>query len=75
MIDRIGDLLGRQPDVDRLQHDSHHRNGEKGFKKSVAVPVENAHRVAGLDANLGKSARQPADAVAQIGVGQRLRSR
>ena len=68
MVDRVGDLLRRQPHVHRLQDHSHHRDGEKRLEKSVAVPVENADRIAGSHADLLKSARQPADAVAQFGV-------
>ena len=62
----------RKPHVDRLQHHSHHRNGEKGFKKSVAVPVEHPDRLARAHADFCEGARQPPDPITQFGVGQAL---
>ncbi len=47
MIDGVGDLFGRKPDIYRLQHRAHHRDRKEGFKKSVAVPVENANGLPG----------------------------
>ena len=72
MIDRIGDLLRRQTDVDRLQHRSHHRDGEKRFEISVAVPVKHADRVAGPHADRGQRAREPSDAVPKLSVSETL---
>ena len=70
MIDRVADLLRRQADVDRLKHRSHHRDREKGFEKSVAVPVQHSDRVARSNTDLSQRARQPPNAVPKLAVSQ-----
>jgi len=70
MIDRVADLLQRQADVDRLKHRSHHRDREKGFEKSVAVPVQHSDRVARSNTDLSQRARQPPNAVPKLAVSQ-----
>ena len=73
VIDRVEDLLGGEPDVDRLHDRAHHRDCEEGFEKPVAVPVENADRVAGFDADRGERRSQSVDALPDLSVGEPLR--
>jgi hypothetical protein len=54
------------------KHHSHHRDGEKRFKESVAVPVEDPDRLARHYTDSCEGARQPPDPVAQFGVGHAL---
>ncbi len=72
VIDRVGYLLGRQPHVDRLQDNAHHRDGKKGFKESVAIPIENSDGVAGTYADPLESACKSADAFAKFEIGETL---
>ena len=39
MVDGIGDLRRGQPDIDRMQHRTHHRHRKETFKIAVRVPV------------------------------------
>ncbi len=64
VIDRVGDLFGRQADVHRLQDGPHHRHRETGLEETVAVPVEYPDGVAHADTEPGEARRQPSDAVA-----------
>ena len=70
MIDRVGDLLRRQVDVDRQKHRSRHREREIRFEKSVAVPVQHSDRVARSNTDLSQRARQPPNAVPKLAVSQ-----
>ena len=69
VVDGVEYLLGRQADVDGVQHRAEHGHGEKAFQVAVAVPVHHRHRVAGPDAQFGEGAGQPADPLAQVAVG------
>ena len=59
MIYDVGDLFRRKLDLDRLQHRAHHRDRKEGFKKSVAVPVENANGLPGTHPDRCADARRP----------------
>ncbi len=65
VVHRIQQPLRRQREIDRLQHRPHHRHGEIAFEIAMAVPVEHAHDVARLDAEIGQPARQSPDALAK----------
>ena len=73
VVDRVGDLFRRQPDIDRLQHHSHHRNGEKRFEKPVAVPIENADGVARANSNAMQGRSEAADALPDVAIGEALK--
>jgi hypothetical protein len=68
MLERVEDLLGRQPHVHRHQRGGHHRHREIAFEVAVAVPVHHRHRVAGPDALPCQHVGEPADALAQAAV-------
>jgi hypothetical protein len=68
VVEGVQDLLGRQAHVHRLQDGAHHRHREEAFEVAVAVPVHHRHGVAGLHAQPGEHAGQPADALAQLAV-------
>src|SRR5262249_48648997 len=70
MVDRVGDLFWRQPDIDRLQHRSHHWDSEKRFKKSVAVPIENADGVARANSDVVQDRSEAADAFPDVAIGE-----
>ena len=69
VIDRIGDVLRRQADVNRLHDRAHHRDGEVALVIAVAIPLEDGDDVALLDADLGEPAREPPDAFAKLAEG------
>ena len=60
--DRVGDVVGHEADVHRLQDRAHHGNCEIAFVIAVAVPFEHGDDVALLDADLREAAGEPADA-------------
>ena len=69
VVDRVGDVLGRKAHVDHLQDSAHHRHCEIALVIAVAVPFEDGDDVALIDANLGKTAGEPPDALAEGPVG------
>ena len=70
VIDGIGDLLGREADVYRLQHRSHHRDCKECLKKPVAVPIENTDRISGPHAQFLQRGCEPSDAFSQLPISQ-----
>ena len=69
IVDRVGDIVGRQADVDRLHHRAHHRDREIALVIAVAVPFHDGDRVAFFDADLRQPARQTPDAFAELSIG------
>ena len=69
MIERIEDLLGRQPDVNGVQDRAQHGHGKEAFEIAVAVPIHHRHRVARLDPQSGQGTCQPVDPLAQVAIG------
>ena len=69
VIQRVEDLLGGEPDVDRVQHRTHHRNGEVRLEVAVAVELHRGHDVAGGDPQAAEPVREPADPLVQRAVG------
>ena len=65
VVDRVEHLLGRDPDVHRVQHRAHHRHGEKAFEVAVAVPVHDGDGGARLDAQRVERRREAAHALAE----------
>ena len=58
VVDHVGELLGEQPDVERVQHRAHRRHREVGLEVLLRVPQERADPVAGLDPEPRERARQ-----------------
>jgi hypothetical protein len=70
MVHDPGDLVGKQPRVDRVAHRPQARDGVIQFQMPVAIPGQRRHPVAGRDAHRRQTMRQLRDAPA--GVGQAL---
>ncbi|SAL07657.1 hypothetical protein AWB81_08213 [Caballeronia arationis] len=70
MVDRVGDLRWREPHVDRLQHGTHHRNGEVAFEVAMAVPVHHRDGAAHLRAVAAEAMCKARDALAHRAIGQ-----
>ena len=52
MVGDVGDVVGRQPRVDRMEHRAQTGNAEIELEMAMGVPGERAHPVAELDAQL-----------------------
>ena len=72
MVDRVGDLFRRQPDIHRLQHGSHHRDSKERFEKPVTVPIENADGVARANSNAMQRRSEAADALPDVAISEAL---
>jgi hypothetical protein len=70
VVDCVGDLFGRQTDIHRLQHGAHHRDCKERLKKAVAVPVEDAHGVAGHDPRFAQGRSETADPLPDLAIGE-----
>ena len=68
VLDREGDLLRREADVDGVEHRPHHRHGEEGLQVPVAVVVHHRHGVARLHPERREGAREPVDPLAELPV-------
>ena len=68
VIDRVEHLLGRDPDVHRVQHRTHHRHGEEAFEVAVAVPVHDRDRRTRADAERDERGREAVHALAERGI-------
>ena len=69
VLDRVQDLLGREADVDGVQHRAQHRDGEERLEVAVAVVVHDRHRVARLHPQRRQRAREAVHPLAQVRVG------
>ncbi|MCY1331853.1 hypothetical protein D9M69_175280 [compost metagenome] len=69
IVERVEDLLGRQPHIDGEQRGPHHRHAEIAFQVAVAVPVHHGHGAAMADVQRSQRRGQLADAVAEIAEG------
>ncbi len=65
VVDRVQDLAGRQPDIDRVQNGANHGYGEKAFKIAMAVPVHDGDRVTGTNAEFRQGIGQSAETLAK----------
>ncbi len=69
VVDDVGDVLGRQPEIDGVEHGAHQRRREVHLQVAVRVPRQCAHPVARPDPKGGQRSRQTRRAVAEVGVG------
>ena len=69
VVERVDDLLGREPPVDGLQRGAHAGDGEEALEVAVAVELHRGHDVAGGDPQAGEPVREPADPLVQRAVG------
>ena len=68
MVDRVEDLLGRQPHVDGVQRRPQHRNGKEAFQIAVAVVIHHRHHRALPQAQARQHRPQPRDPLAHLGI-------
>ena len=54
VVDDVGQLVGREANVERVQHRAHGGDGEIGLEVALVVPAERADAVALLDAEAGQ---------------------
>jgi hypothetical protein len=55
----VADLIGREPDVQRVQHRAHGRDGQVGLEVLGVVPHERADPLVAVDAKRAQRVRQP----------------
>ena len=60
VVDDVGELLGEQPDVQRVQHAPGARRGEVQLEVAGRVPRERRHAAVGGDAEVVEHAAEPA---------------
>jgi hypothetical protein len=69
IVEHVGDVVRCQADVDRLKDGAHHGHSEIALVVAVAVPIEDGDHVALFDADLGQSAGEAADTLAEGAIG------
>lgn len=72
MVDRVGELLGREPVVPGVQHRAHARHCEVGLQVPAGVPGQAEHSVARADAEIAQHGDEPTHPVTELGVGEPL---
>ena len=68
MVQRVADLIRRQPYVHCLQRSPQHRGRKHAFQIAVAVPIHDGHRIPHLDAEPRKQAGQAGDPLTQLAI-------
>ena len=68
MVNRVENLLRCQPDIDRVQHSTDHRDREKTLQVSMAIPIHHRDRGAGPYTKILKSARQALNPIEEFTV-------
>src|SRR5687768_16374777 len=63
-----GNLLGMEPDVERVEHRAHARHGEIQLEMTRRVPGEGRDAIARLDAHRLQGAREARCALADLSV-------
>ncbi len=66
VVDDVGDLVGEQADVDRVQDGAEARHAEVELEVALAVPAEGRHPVALLDAEPLEDAAEALDALGDL---------
>jgi hypothetical protein len=72
VVDDVGQVLGREADVDGVQHHAHEGRGEVDLHVAVGIPREGAHAVALLERQAGEGGGEPAHPLRVVGVGVTL---
>ncbi len=62
VVDDVGELVGVEAQVERVQHAAHQRDAEVGLEVRTVVPAERGDAVAGLDAEIEQRAGEAARA-------------
>ncbi len=72
VLDQEGQLFGRHPEVERVQHASGARDGEVRLQVPGAVPCQRRHAVPGPETKMLEGVHQLLGPAAELGVGQAL---
>ena len=72
VVDDVDELLGEQPDVQRVQHPAGARDGEVELEVAGRVPGEGGHPAVVADAEVVEHAAEPAGALGPVAVGGAL---
>ncbi len=70
VADDVGDLAGRQADIDRVQDRARLEDAEIGLEQLVRVVGDEAHPIAGLDADPHERVREPMRSLAELPIRQ-----
>src|SRR3546814_5990971 len=74
MVRDIGDLLGEEPRVERVEYDAHPRRTVPGGKMASTVPTHRRNAVAGLYPLRRERVRHALRVRADVGIGRSGRS-
>ena len=69
MVDDVGELVGVEAEVERVEDAAHERDAEVGLEVRAVVPAERGDAVAGLDAEVEQGPGEAAGAVGEVGEG------
>ena len=67
VVGDVGQLLGEQPEVQRVEHGAHRGDGQVGLEVLLGVPGEGGDPVALPDAEAGQGRGQPVGPVGHLG--------
>src|SRR5207245_11166310 len=66
IIQEVGELMRRKPDVQRKQYCARFRDAIVGLQQAMAIHAQEGDAVAGLDAGLAQSARKTANTLGKL---------
>ena len=69
VVDDIGELLGKEPNVQRVKHRSHTRNRQVGLHVRLVVPHKGANSISVTDSQTGKCGGQLISPIGNFGEG------
>ena len=69
VVDDVGELVGVEAEVERVEHAAHERDAEVGLEVRAVVPAEGGDAVAGRDAEIEQDPREASGAVGEFGAG------
>jgi hypothetical protein len=69
VVGDVGQLLGEQPQVQRVEDGAHRRDGHVGLQVLLVVPGEGADPVALADPQAGQGSSQPVGPLGHLGEG------
>ena len=69
VVDDVGELVGVEAEVERVEHAAHQRDAEVGLEVRAVVPAERGDAVAGRDAEIEQDPGEAAGAVGEVGAG------
>ncbi len=68
MVDRVGDVVRAEPQIERMQHAARDRDSEIGFEMAFMVPAEGSHAVSPPQSESLQGERELARAAGHVAV-------